>query len=211
MSGPEHPWFARILARAAAVEERRGGAEHRRRLLAGLRGRVLEVGPGSGVSFTYYPTEVDEVVAVEPEPHLRALAAEAARDAPVPVRVVEGHADDLPAGEASMDAVVVAGVLCSVPDQPRALGELRRVLRPGGELRFHEHVAARARRLGALQHALDATLWPRLNGGCRLTRDTETAIRGAGFAVERLERFSFRPTIFATPVAPRILGVARRG
>lgn len=210
MSDIKHPWFARFLARAAAVEERRGGAEYRRRLLAGLRGRVLEVGPGSGVSFAYYPPEVDEVVAVEPEPNLRALAAEAARDAPVPVRVVEGHADDLPADDASVDAAVVAGVLCSVPDQPRALGELRRVLRPGGELRFYEHVAARAPRLAALQRALDATLWPRLNGSCRLTCDTEAAIRAADFAVERLERFSFRPTLFAVPVAPRILGVARR-
>jgi ubiquinone/menaquinone biosynthesis C-methylase UbiE len=210
MSDVEHPWFARVLARAAAVEERKGGAEYRHRLLGGLRGRVLELGAGSGVSFAYYPREVDEVVAVEPEPHLRALAAKAARNAPVPVRVVDGVADDLPADDATMDAAVVAGVLCSVPDQPRALGELRRVLRTGGELRFYEHVVARAPRLAALQHALDATLWPRLNGSCRLTRDTEAAIRGAGFAVERLERFSFRPTLFSTPVAPRILGVARR-
>jgi ubiquinone/menaquinone biosynthesis C-methylase UbiE len=126
------------------------------------------------------------------------------------VRVLDGVADELPADDGSMDAAVVAGVLCSVPDQPRALGELQRVLRPGGELRFYEHVAARAPRLAALQRALDVTLWPRLNGSCRLTRDTEAAIRGAGFAVERLERFSFRPTVFAVPVAPRILGVARR-
>jgi ubiquinone/menaquinone biosynthesis C-methylase UbiE len=210
MSDVEHPWFARVLARAAAVEERKGGAEYRRRLLAGLRGRVVEVGPGTGLSFAYYPPEVDEVVAVEPEPNLRALAAEAARNAPVSVQVVDGMADELPADDGSMDAAVVAGVLCSVPDQPRALGELQRVLRPGGELRFYEHVAARAPRLAALQRALDVTLWPRLNGSCRLTRDTEAAIRGAGFAVERLECFSFRPTVFAVPVAPRILGVARR-
>jgi ubiquinone/menaquinone biosynthesis C-methylase UbiE len=199
-----------MLARAAALEERRGGAEHRRRLLADLHGRVVEVGAGSGVSFTYYPSTVDEVVAVEPEAHLRALATEAARGAPVPVRVVDGLADDLPFDDASMDAAVVAGVLCSVPDQPRALAELRRVLRPGGELRFHEHVAARAPRLAVLQRALDATVWPRMNGGCHLTRDTEAAIVAAGLSVEWRERFSFRPTAFATPVAPRILGSARR-
>jgi ubiquinone/menaquinone biosynthesis C-methylase UbiE len=210
VSATDHPWFARFLARAAALEERRGGAEHRRRLLAGLRGRVIEIGAGTGVSFGHYPASVDEVLAVEPEPHLRALATEAARDAPVPVLVVDGVADRLPAGDASMDAGVVAGVLCSVPDQARALAELRRVVRPGGELRFHEHVAARAPRLAALQRALDATVWPRLNGGCRLTRDTEAAIAAAGFVVERRERFSFRPTLFATPVAPRILGSARR-
>ncbi len=199
-----------MLARAAALEERRGGAEHRRRLLAGLRGRVIEVGAGSGVSFAYYPATVDQVVAVEPEAHLRALAIEAARRAPVPVRVVDGLADRLPADDASMDAAVIAGVLCSVPDQARALAELRRVLRPGGELRFHEHVAARSARLAAVQRVLDAWLWPRLNGGCRLTRDTEAAIAAAGFAVEWRERFSFRPTVVAAPVAPRILGSARR-
>jgi ubiquinone/menaquinone biosynthesis C-methylase UbiE len=210
VSGPDHPWFARFLARAAALEERRGGAEHRRRLLAGLHGRVVEVGVGSGVSFAYYPPTVDEVVAIEPEPNLRALALEAAPRAPVPVRVVDGLADNLPLDDASMDAAVVAGVLCSVPDQARALAELRRVLRPGGELRFHEHVAARSPRLAALQRALDASLWPRLNGSCRLTRDTQAAVAAAGFTVEWLERFSFRPTLFATPVAPRILGAARR-
>ncbi len=210
MSDVEHPWFARMLARAAAVEERKGGAEHRRRLVAGLRGRVIEVGPGSGVSFAYYPPEVDEVVAVEPEAHLRGLATDAARGAPVSVRVVDGTADHLPSGDASFDAAVVAGVLCSVPDQARALAELRRVLRPGGELRFHEHVAARGRGLAALQRVLDATVWPRMNGSCHLTRDTEAAIVAAGFAVERRERFSFRPTVFAAPAAPRILGIARR-
>ena len=91
------PIFSRALARAAVLEERRGGAEHRRRLLAGLRGRVIELGAGSGVSFAYYPATVTELVAVEPEEHLRAMAQEAAAGAPVPVRVVEGVADRLPA------------------------------------------------------------------------------------------------------------------
>jgi ubiquinone/menaquinone biosynthesis C-methylase UbiE len=171
---------------------------------------VVEVGAGSGVSFGYYPATVDEVIAIEPEAHLRALAVEAAGEAPVPVRVVDGLADRLPLEDASVDAAVVAGVLCSVPDPARALSELRRVLRPGGELRFHEHVAARSARLAWLQRALDATAWPRFNGDCRLTRDTEASIVAAGFAVERLERFSFRPTLLATAVAPRILGSARR-
>jgi ubiquinone/menaquinone biosynthesis C-methylase UbiE len=205
------PIFSRMLARAAACEERRGGAEHRRRLLAGLSGRVLELGAGSGVSFAHYPATVTELVAVEPEEHLRAMAREAARQAPIAVTVVDGVADALPADDAAMDAGVVAGVLCSVPDPAAALRELARVIRPGGELRFYEHVAARAPRLAIVQRALDATLWPRLNGGCHLTRDTEATIRSAGFAIEQGERFSFRPTLMATPVAPRILGRARRG
>jgi ubiquinone/menaquinone biosynthesis C-methylase UbiE len=204
------PIFSRVLARAAVCEERRGGAEHRRRLLAGLRGRVIELGAGSGVSFAYYPATVTELIAVEPEAHLRALAQEAAREAPIAVRVVDGVADRLPAEDASMDAAVVTAVLCSVPDPAAALRELVRVIRPGGELRFFEHVAARSARLARLQRALDATVWPRLNGGCRTTRDTEAAIVAAGFQIEERERFSFRAHALGAPVAPRILGRARR-
>jgi ubiquinone/menaquinone biosynthesis C-methylase UbiE len=204
------PIFARVLARTAALEERRGGAEHRRRLLADLSGRVVELGAGSGVSFAHYPGTVTELVAVEPEEHLRAMAQEAAREAPMPVTVVDGVADALPLDDASMDAGVVTAVLCSVPDPAAALRELRRVIRPGGELRFFEHVAARSQRLARLQRALDATLWPRVNGGCHTHRNTEAAIRAAGFEIEERERFSFRAHVLATPVAPRILGRARR-
>jgi ubiquinone/menaquinone biosynthesis C-methylase UbiE len=204
------PIFSRVLARAAVLEERRGGAEHRRRLLDGLRGRVIELGAGSGVSFAYYPATVTELVAVEPEEHLRAMAREAAAGTHIPVRVVEGLADDLPAEDASMDAAVVTAVLCSVPDPAAALRELVRVLRPGGELRFFEHVAARSPRLARLQRALDATVWPRLNGGCHTSRDTGAALRAAGFEIEECHRFSFRAHIIGTPVAPRILGRARR-
>ena len=204
------PIFARMLARAAVCEERRGGAEHRRRLLADLSGRVVELGAGSGVSFAHYPATVTELVAVEPEEHLRAMAQEAAREAPVPVTVVEGVADALPLDDASMDAGVVTAVLCSVADPAAALRELARVIRPGGELRFFEHVAARSPRLARMQRALDATIWPRVNGGCHTHRDTEAAIRAAGFEIEECDRFSFRAHILGAPVAPRILGRARR-
>jgi ubiquinone/menaquinone biosynthesis C-methylase UbiE len=204
------PIFARMLARAAVCEERRGGAEHRRRLLADLSGRVVELGAGSGVSFVHYPSTVTELVAVEPEEHLRAMAQEAAREAPIPVTVVEGVADRLPLDDASMDAGVVTAVLCSVSDPAAALGELRRVIRPGGELRFFEHVAARSPRLARVQRALDATIWPRVNGGCHTHRDTEAAIRAAGFEIAECDRFSFRAHVLAAPVAPRILGRARR-
>src|ERR671914_797005 len=92
------PLFARIQARAAAIEEDRGGAELRRSLLEGLSGRVVEVGAGSGVSFAHYPTTVQELVAIEPEPNLRAMALEAARGAPIPVRVLDGTAESIPLG-----------------------------------------------------------------------------------------------------------------
>jgi ubiquinone/menaquinone biosynthesis C-methylase UbiE len=204
------PVFARIQARASAIEERRGGAQRRRQLLQGWSGRVVVVGAGSGVSFAHYPAAVSELIAVEPEPALRERALQASKDAPVPVRVLDGVAERIPLPDASVDAAVFAGVLCSVADPRRVLDEARRVLRPGGELRFYEHVIARNARLRRLQRLLDATFWPRLFGGCHTTRDTETTLNGSGFAIEQRERFSFRPTLLATPVAPRILGRARR-
>lgn len=205
----DRPLFARIQARASTIEEQRGGAERRRQLLAGLHGRVVEVGAGSGVSFAYYPPSVREVVAVEPEPNLRRQAVRAAQLAPVPVQVVDGVAERLPAADASADAVVLAGVLCSVPDPAGVLGEAARILRPGGELRFYEHVLARNRRLAVLQHLFDITFWPRLFGGCHTSRDTEATLVASRFTIEARERFAFRPTLLSTPVAPRILGRAR--
>jgi ubiquinone/menaquinone biosynthesis C-methylase UbiE len=202
--------FARIQARASAIEERRGGADRRRQLLRGLSGRVVEVGAGSGVSFPHYPTAVTELIAIEPEPALRERALEATSAASVPVRVLDGVAERLPLPDASMDAAVFAGVLCSVDDPQRVLDEAKRVVRPGGELRFYEHVVARNERLRGLQRLLDATFWPRLFGGCHTTRDTERTLAASGFTLEERERFSFRPTLLATPVAPRILGRARR-
>src|ERR1700761_1348258 len=102
-----NPLFARLFARLGARNEERGNRELRRELLAGLSGRVLEVGAGTGLNFPHYPGSVTEVVAVEPEPYLRARAEAAAGSAPVPVRVVNGTAAELPAGDAEFDAVVV--------------------------------------------------------------------------------------------------------
>ena len=204
-----HPVFAWAYQRASVRMDRAGAAEHRRTLVAGLRGRVLEVGAGNGLMFAHYPPGVSEVLAVEPEPRLRAAAVAAARTAPVPVRVVDGTAEALPAEDGGYDAAVAALVLCTVPDQAAALAELRRVLRPGGQLRFYEHVAAE--RPGALrttQRVLDATVWPLLTAGCRTGRDTAAAIGAAGFAVDELSRFRFPAG--GGPAAPHILGRATR-
>jgi len=201
--------FARIYARVAEISERRGGAEHRRKLLTGLQGRVVEVGAGSGANFRHYPTSVNEVIAVEPEPYLRERAERAASEAPVSVSVAHGAADHLPGEAESFDAGVVALVLCTVPDQQRALAELHRVIRPGGELRFYEHVLSESAWEARFQRVADATLWPRLAGGCHLARDTTTAIERAGFQIETLERFRYSPAPFL-PSDPHVLGVARR-
>jgi ubiquinone/menaquinone biosynthesis C-methylase UbiE len=211
MTERRHPLFARCLARSAAMAERKGADVLRRRLVDGLTGRVVEIGPGSGIQFRHYPATVAEVVAIEPEATLRAMATEAARQAPVPVRVLDGLAHALPLKDASVDAAVCAAVLCSVDDPAAALRELARVIRPGGELRFYEHVASPRPRAAALQRSLDATgLWSRAMGGCHTARRSDAAIAAAGFAIERLERFSFRPTVLDIPVAPKVLGSARR-
>src|SRR3954470_16557549 len=132
-----HPLFARMWIKGSPGAEKRGVAEHRREMLAGLSGRVIELGAGNGLNFEHYPDTVTEVLAVEPEPTLREAAVAAAGRAPVPLTVIEGVADALPAEDESFDAAVASLVLCSVPDQTAALAELRRVLKPGGELRFY--------------------------------------------------------------------------
>jgi ubiquinone/menaquinone biosynthesis C-methylase UbiE len=205
-----HPLFARLYARLAAGMEQHGAAEHRQRLLRDVTGRVIEVGAGTGANFPHYPDTVTEVVAVEPENHLRSLAEQEAQQAPVPVTVIDGVAARLPVPDGAFDAAVVSLVLCSVEDQHAALGELHRVLRVGGRLYFWEHVRADAPGLARVQRLLDRTVWPTLGGGCHTGRDTVAAIEEAGFAVERLERFRFPDSAVTLPSTPQALGTAVR-
>jgi SAM-dependent methyltransferase len=135
--------------------ERAGAADHRRRLLAGLSGRVIEVGAGNGLNFAQYPPEVSEVLAVEPEPYLRQAARRSAQAASVPVEVVDRIAGELPTGDGTCDAAIASLVLW-VPDQGVALRELHRVLRPGAGLRFFEHVRADAPGLQRAQRIVNA-------------------------------------------------------
>ncbi len=204
-----HPLFARLYPRGAAAIDEAGSSEHRCRLLAGLSGRVVEVGAGHGLNFARYPTTVTAVTAVEPEPYLRRLAEDAARSAPVPIRLVDGRAESLPLEDDSVDAAVVSLVLCSVSDQAIAVAELRRVVRVGGELRFYEHVLAGNPKLAAWQRRLDP-IWRRVAGRCRLTCDTEGTIRQAGFVVDELDRFIFSPCLPAKLTAEHVLGRAHR-
>lgn len=203
-----HPIFARLYARIADASEAKGAAEHRAEMLEGLSGRVVEVGAGNGLNFAHYPATVNEVVAVEPEPHLRKLAEAAASTAKVPVSVVDGTADALPVEDDSCDAVVFSLVLCSVESQDVALAEARRVLRDGGELRFYEHVIDSNPRAARVQRVIDV-VHPYVSGGCHVTWDTESAITSAGFTITRIRRFHFAPELLARQAAPKILGNAR--
>jgi ubiquinone/menaquinone biosynthesis C-methylase UbiE len=115
----------------------------------------------------------------------------------------------LPFRDGAFDAAWCLGVLCTTSDKAGALAELRRVLRPGGELRFYEHVLAQDERWSRWQRRLDP-VWTRVAGGCHLTRDTEQAIRVAGFDVEQSERFDFAPCAMARLTAAHVLGRARR-
>ena len=179
-------------------------------LLAGVRGRVVEIGAGNGMNFRHYPSTTTEVVAVEPEPHLRQLAGRAAGEVSVQVTVLPGTAEDLPLETASADVGVVCLMLCALDDQRAALAELHRVLRPGGELRFLEHVVADTATLRAVQRLADATVWPLLTGGCRTARDPVAAMEGVGFTVERTRRLRFPDSAIPVPGAPHVLGFARR-
>ena len=204
----ENPVFARLFHRLCGRDRRRGERELRRELVAGSTGRVLEVGAGNGINFAHYPATVDELIAVEPEPYLRAQAERAAATAPIPARVIPGVAAAIDLAAGSVDAVIVSGVLCSVPDQREALAEFHRVLRAGGELRFYEHVRSRRPGFARWQRRVDP-LWSQAMGGCHTDRDTLAAITEADFAIVRCRGFPFPPRVTLYPVMPRILGIAR--
>jgi SAM-dependent methyltransferase len=209
MSGVRHPIFARCYAWLSTRMEAEIGPL-RRRQLAPLRGNVIELGAGNGMNFGHYRPAVTRVVAVEPEPHLRRLARYSAARAPVPVQVVAGLADRLPAADASVDAAVTTLVLCSVPDAAAAVAELRQVLRPGGQLRFLEHVRADTTGLRRVQRLLDATVWPLVAGGCHTCRDTAATIRAAGLEITEMDALAFPDIPVPVPSSPHILGTAVR-
>ncbi|MBD0421417.1 class I SAM-dependent methyltransferase [Streptomyces sp. NPDC052309] len=206
-----HPVFARYYARVSvAAETRMGMGRVRGRLLAGLSGRVIEIGAGNGLNFAHYPGTVSEVVAIEPERVLRKLAVEAALRAEVPVDVVPGAAEALPVKSEAFDGAVVSLVLCSVRDVQRSLGELRRVLRPGGEVRFFEHGRGGGRLMTLTQRTLDRTVWPRVTGGCHVSRDPVAALRAAGFELGPYRRVRMPETGPTLPTSYCVLGTAWR-
>jgi ubiquinone/menaquinone biosynthesis C-methylase UbiE len=154
----------------------------RRRAVADLSGRVLELGAGTGLNFPFYQAAT-EVVAVEPDPDMRARAVGRARVAHVPIRLVDAPAEQLPFADHSFDAAAITLVLCSVSDVTQSLAELRRVLHPGAPVHLVEHVRAPQAPIAALQTAL-TPLQRRIAGNCHLDRRTADALRAADFTIE---------------------------
>jgi ubiquinone/menaquinone biosynthesis C-methylase UbiE len=211
-AGPKvsHPLWSRFLARFMGDIEAKGNADYRRENLAGVSGRVIELGAGTGLNFPYYGPDVTELVATEPESYMRERASQAAVEAPVPVTVVDWPAEALDAPDASFDVGIACLVLCCVRDQRRALGELFRVIKPGGELRYYEHVRADTPRLARIQTVSDRIGMPRILGNEHFARRTEQTIREAGFDVEHERRFRFQPSALDFISASHVMGVARR-
>jgi SAM-dependent methyltransferase len=202
-----NPFFARLWT-VMSAHEPESLKRLRRENLAGLTGRVLEVGAGTGTNFAYYPATVTEVIAVEPERRLAEQAQRAAAAAPIPVTVttktVEHYADS---DAEPFDAIVCSLVLCSVDDPNSVVRQLHFLLRPGGELRYLEHVASSGWR-SRMQKAADATVWPRLAGNCHTHRHTEATIADAGFRVAAARREWTMPLWVPLPVAEFAIGRA---
>jgi SAM-dependent methyltransferase len=157
----------------------------RERVIGGARGRVLEIGIGSGLNLPLYGPAVDTVIGLEPSPELLRMARDRAATARVPVQLLEASAEAVPLDTASIDTVVMTWTLCTIPDPHSALAELRRVLKPGGALLFVEHGRAPELGVARWQDRLDP-LWRRIAGGCHLNREIDTLIAGSGFRIDAL-------------------------
>jgi SAM-dependent methyltransferase len=206
---PSHPLFAALYDPVMESTERVLFPPHREYLVDGLAGDVLDLGSGTGAMLPYYAEPVRSgaatVTLLEPDPHMRRRAVARADDLAVDVRFSDASAERLPFPDDSFDAVVAAIVFCTIPDPAAALDEAARVLRPGGEFRYLEHVADRGWRRGL--QAVVAPLWRRAAGGCHVQRRTgeQFAAHGAFETVES-ERFD----LGAGPVRPFVRGTLRR-
>lgn len=157
----------------------------RRRVVGAASGRVLEIGVGSGLNLPLYGPAVRAVLGLEPSPALLVMARRRAAAARVPVDLIEASAEAVPLDSASVDTVVTTWTLCTIADAPRALAEVRRVLKPGGALLFVEHGRAPQPRMARWQDRIDP-VWRRLAGGCHLNRRIDALIAGSGLQIDAL-------------------------
>jgi len=203
-----HKWFAAIYDRMAAPEERRFMSAVREELAGGAQGKVLEIGAGTGLNFPHYRDDV-EVIATEPDPYMRQRAQRRLAESGKNIELREASAEELPFDSDSFDTVVGTLVMCSIPHPQRALAEIRRVLKAGGEYRFYEHVRYESA-FGALWQDAVLPVWRWFAAGCHPNRNTVRAVKDAGFNITQLEKTKPLP-----PVPPMIFsrlhvkGIAR--
>ena len=159
---------------------------YRERVIAAAHGRVLEIGIGSGLNLPFYGAAVREVLGLDPAPRLIGMARQAAQAASIPVAFIEGSAEAIPLDDHSIDCAVTTWTLCTIPHAAQALGEMRRVLRPLGQLLFVEHGLSPDASVRRWQDRLTPP-WRFIAGGCHLNRPIATLIESAGFRCERIE------------------------
>jgi ubiquinone/menaquinone biosynthesis C-methylase UbiE len=178
---------------------------HRQKLVGQASGRVLEIGGGTGANLPFYGADVESVTLTEPEPPMLRRLERRLRERMPTATALNASAEDLPFEDASFDFAVSTLVLCTVDDQPSALRELRRVLRPGGRLLFIEHVRAEEERLARWQDRLNG-MQQKIGHGCNCNRSTLQAIGDAGFTIAEIRHdvLAKAPPI----VRPLIVGVA---
>ena len=204
-----HKWFAAIYDKMLASEEKKFLGAIRAEMLKDVTGNVLEIGAGTGVNFQYYQAGA-HVTATEPDPYMLERARKRASEAKVAIELRQIAAEELPFPDASFDFVIDTLVLCSVSDPRKVLSEIKRVLKPGGQLRLYEHVRYK-NPIGALSQDLISPAWQWFGAGCHPNRNTERYLREAGFELSnvriRKELPPIPPMIFTRP---HLQAVARR-
>ena len=204
-----HKWFAAIYDRMMASEERTIMKKIRPQLVGGARGRILEIGAGTGANFRYYKEHgIDTVTATEPDPHMLERARRKLKEMGLSIELRQASAEELPFEDSSFDTVISTLVMCTVTDVERSLSEIHRVLKPSGQFRFYEHVRF-DNRLAALMQDVATPVWRWFGAGCHINRDVGSAIESAGFRLSEFQRLHPYP-----PIPPmclsgaHILGVA---
>lgn len=200
-----HRWYAAMWDFSVRRESEHY-REARRDVAGGARGRVLEIGVGTGPNWAYLPEGI-EYTGIEPDPFMIGRARRHASEQNRDVDLLQGWAERLPYPDASVDTVIVTLSLCTVEDQAGSLAEVRRVLRPGGELRFWEHIRPDGRFAGRFYDLIEP-LWMQLGGGCHPNRRTIEAIRSAGFEIPALRSFrsGAMPMVVGSAVVPIATG-----
>lgn len=200
---------AALYDRGTTGMERQIFGADRRRLLRVARGRILDIGAGTGANLPHYPREqVSELVLLDPSPGMLERARRKAAGLGLEVEILERRAEHLPFADESFDTVVFTLSLCTIPDPAGALREARRVLHPSGRLLVLEHIRAREPALATWQDRL-TPLWRLVNAGCHLNRDTRATIKAAGFAFESVEELRERRIPLAI-MQPKLIATARR-